>query len=61
MGELVLFVQTEDGVDLTAEAAARIRTELKSRLSPRHIPDEIVAVSRIPLGRTGKKLEVPVK
>lgn len=61
MGELVLFVQTEDGADLTAAAVARIRTELKSRLSPRHIPDEIVAVSRIPLGRTGKKLEVPVK
>ncbi|MGO2153776.1 MAG: acetoacetate--CoA ligase, partial [Brevibacterium aurantiacum] len=39
----------------------RIRTELKSRLSPRHTPDEVVPVTRIPLGRTGKKLEVPVK
>ena len=61
MGELVLFVRMEDGVDLTAETCARIRRDLKTRLSPRHIPDEIVAVGRIPLGRTGKKLEVPVK
>ena len=61
MGELVLFVQTEDGVSFTDALSARIRTELKSRLSPRHAPDEVVPVTRIPLGRTGKKLEVPVK
>ncbi|MFC9441932.1 acetoacetate--CoA ligase, partial [Brevibacterium sp. NPDC056947] len=30
-------------------------------LSARHIRDDIVGVSLIPLGRTGKKLEVPVK
>ena len=30
-------------------------------LSPRHVPDAIVAVPAIPRTLTGKKLEVPVK
>ena len=30
-------------------------------LSPRHLPDEIVAVPAVPHNRTGKKLELPVK
>ena len=61
MGELVLFVQLEDDVPFSAELSTRISRELKTRLSPRHTPDEVVPVTRIPLGRTGKKLEVPVK
>ncbi|GAA1640874.1 acetoacetate--CoA ligase [Brevibacterium sanguinis] len=61
MGELVLFVQFDDGGPVSPETAASLRAALKTRLSPRHIPDDIVGVSRIPLGRTGKKLEVPVK
>jgi acetoacetyl-CoA synthetase len=61
MGELIVFVQTADHVDYSEELGGRIRQVLKSRLSPRHTPDAIVPVRRIPLGRTGKKLEVPVK
>ena len=61
MGELVLFVQLEDDVPFSAELSTRISRELKTRLSPSHTPDEVVPVTRIPLGRTGKKLEVPVK
>src|SRR5699024_1652272 len=61
MGELIVFVRTEDGVAFTDDLGQRIRSSHKSRLSPRHAPDEIVPVDRIPLGRTGKKLEVPVK
>jgi acetoacetyl-CoA synthetase len=29
--------------------------------SPRHVPDELIAVPGIPHTRTGKKLELPVK
>ena len=61
MGELVVFVQTESDVSFTDDLSARVSHELKTRLSPRHIPDEIVPVAKVPLGRTGKKLEVPVK
>ena len=57
----MVFVQTESDVSFTDDLSARVSHELKTRLSPRHIPDEIVPVAKVPLGRTGKKLEVPVK
>jgi acetoacetyl-CoA synthetase len=34
---------------------------LRRELSPRHVPDEIHAVSEIPRTLNGKKLEVPIK
>ena len=55
--ELVLFVVA----DLDDELRARIRATLRSQLSPRHVPDTIVAVPAIPRTLTGKKLEAPVK
>ena len=59
-GQLVLFVQLEDGVTLD-DVRARAAAELRSALSPRHVPDEVVAVPGIPRNLTGKKLELPVK
>jgi acetoacetyl-CoA synthetase len=61
MGELLLFVQLTPGVELDDELAARIRTALRTELSPRHVPDRIVAVPAVPRTLSGKKLEVPVK
>lgn len=58
---LYLFVVTANRVDLTAELRARIAASIAAQASPRHVPDEIVAVPAIPHTRTGKKLEVPVK
>ncbi|ROO86132.1 acetoacetyl-CoA synthetase [Actinocorallia herbida] len=59
-GELVLFVQT-DGTDLDDALRARLKTALRTELSPRHVPDRIERVTAIPRSRTGKKLEVPAK
>lgn len=56
-----LFVVPADGVDLDEELRARIRTAIREGASPRHVPDEVLAVSGIPHTRTGKKLEVPLK
>lgn len=57
---LLLFVVTVDGeLDQLREDA--IKRELRTRLSPRHVPDSIVAVPGVPRTLTGKKLEVPVK
>jgi acetoacetyl-CoA synthetase len=39
----------------------RLSQALREQLSPRHVPDRIVAVPAIPRTLTGKKLEVPVK
>jgi acetoacetyl-CoA synthetase len=61
VGRLMLFVQTRGGAALDERLAQRIRSELKTRLSPRHIPDQILAVAAIPRTLSGKKLEIPVK
>lgn len=60
-GQLVLFVALVDGIDLDDTLRATIGRELRSALSPRHTPDEIVQVPVIPTNRTGKKLELPAK
>jgi acetoacetyl-CoA synthetase len=58
---LLLFVAPRDGVELTDALRARIRDEIRTSLSPRHVPDEILAVPGVPRTLSGKKLEVPVK
>ncbi len=61
MGELLLFVVPSPGATVDDEVLGRVRTALRSELSPRHVPDDIIAVSAIPRTLTGKKLEAPVK
>ncbi|MEX2456308.1 MAG: AMP-binding protein, partial [Balneolaceae bacterium] len=39
----------------------RIKKELRTNCSPRHVPDEIIQVDDIPYTLSGKKMEVPVK
>jgi acetoacetyl-CoA synthetase len=56
-----LFVTMWSGSDLDDLLRERIGKELRSALSPRHVPDAVVAVPSIPRNRTGKKLELPVK
>jgi acetoacetyl-CoA synthetase len=56
-----LFVALADGVELDDELKRKINTTLRSQFSPRHVPDEIVAVPAIPRTLSDKKMEVPVK
>ncbi|MDG4665346.1 acetoacetate--CoA ligase [Mycobacterium sp. 236(2023)] len=56
-----LFVVPADGVDLTEEVREKINQVIRVDVSPRHVPDEIIAAPGIPHTRTGKKLEVPIK
>jgi acetoacetyl-CoA synthetase len=56
-----LFVVMKDGVELTDEVRKRINTTIKNDYSPRHVPDEIIAVPDIPYTISGKKTETPVK
>ena len=60
-GKIVLFLALEAGTGLDDALRRRIREELSSQLSPRHVPDEIRVVPRVPRTLSGKKLEVPVK
>ncbi|GAB1645168.1 acetoacetate--CoA ligase [Krasilnikovia sp. MM14-A1259] len=60
-GELLLFVVLADGLEMDDALRGRIRGELRSSLSPRHVPDEIHQVRAVPRTLSAKKLEVPVK
>ncbi|HEV8551415.1 MAG TPA: acetoacetate--CoA ligase, partial [Polyangiaceae bacterium] len=61
IGKLWLFVVTQPGVTLDHDLEKRVKTAVREQLSPRHVPDKIVAVRAIPRTLNGKKLEVPVK
>ncbi|HTJ37248.1 MAG TPA: acetoacetate--CoA ligase [Dactylosporangium sp.] len=60
-GELLLFVVLREGVALDDAMRARIARELRTALSPRHVPDQVFQVDAVPRTLSGKKLEVPVK
>jgi acetoacetyl-CoA synthetase len=56
-----LFVQLTPGEELTDELVGRLRAAIREQASPRHVPDEVIAVPGVPHTRTGKRLEVPLK
>jgi acetoacetyl-CoA synthetase len=58
---LILFVVLDGDRRLDDELRAAIVGELRQKLSPRHVPDEVYAVPVVPRTHSGKKLEVPVK
>jgi acetoacetyl-CoA synthetase len=58
-GRLLLFVVTTTPLD--DDLRSRIAGAIRTQLSPRHVPDEIVAVGAVPRTLNGKKLEVPVR
>ncbi len=60
-GEMVLFVALSQGKGLTDELKLKIKSKIRSDLSPRYVPDSIVQVPSVPKTLNGKKLEVPVK
>ncbi len=55
-----LFVVLSEGQSLQ-EIESNIVQTLKTKCSPRHIPDRIIEVPEIPYTLSGKKMEVPVK
>ncbi|BFV60459.1 acetoacetate--CoA ligase [Kitasatospora sp. CMC57] len=56
-----LFVVLAPGATLDEDLTGRIRSSLRTELSPRHVPDEVIAVNGLPHTLTGKRIEVPVK
>jgi acetoacetyl-CoA synthetase len=59
--QLILFVALRPGSTLDEALQDRIRAALRTSLSPRHVPDRIVAVPGVPRTLSNKKLEVPIK
>ena len=56
-----LFVTLTPGAVLDGDLKARINDAIRTIVSPRHVPDEIILAPGVPHTRTGKKLEIPVK
>jgi acetoacetyl-CoA synthetase len=55
------FVVLREGLQLDGELSEAIRTAIRSALSPRYVPDEVIQVPAIPRTLSGKKMELPVK
>jgi acetoacetyl-CoA synthetase len=56
-----LFVDLAGDTEIDDELRARIAAAIRTGASPRHVPDDIVAVPGIPRTMTGKRLEIPIK
>jgi acetoacetyl-CoA synthetase len=56
-----LFVKLHEAIQLDEHLEATIVARLRRAYTPRHVPDRIIAVPDIPVTRTGKKMEVPVR
>jgi acetoacetyl-CoA synthetase len=60
-GELCLFLVLKEGAELDESLLTKVRHNISSRLSPRHVPDVVQVVGDLPKTLTGKRLEVPVR
>ena len=60
-GWMPLFVVLREGEELDDELIKRIAAKVRSDCSPRHVPNEVFAITEVPRTLSGKVLEVPVK
>ncbi len=56
-----LFVVLAPGVTLDDTLRARINDRIKSALSARYVPNEIIEIAEVPRTLSGKKCELPIK
>lgn len=58
---LILFVVPAEGVSVDAAMETAVATAIRTSLSPRFVPDVLIAAPGIPRTLSGKKQELPVK
>ena len=58
---MALFVVTRHEDQYNNALVTRIREAIRTQLSARHVPDEVLQIAEVPRTISGKKLEVPVK
>jgi acetoacetyl-CoA synthetase len=56
-----LFVVLREGVALDEALKIKIKHAIRTELSARQVPDDVIAVVEVPRTLNGKKMEVPVK
>jgi acetoacetyl-CoA synthetase len=57
---VVLFVVLREGLPLTRDLVTKIKRQIRSNTTPRHVPAVVLAVPAIPRTLSGKKVEVAV-
>jgi acetoacetyl-CoA synthetase len=60
-GEMILFVAPAPGKKVDDGLISKITAKIRSDLSPRYVPDQVLGVPSVPKTLNGKKLEVPIK
>ena len=58
---VILFVCLRDGLVLTEALIQKIKNQLRSNASPRHVPAKIIQVDDIPKTKSGKIVEKAVR
>jgi acetoacetyl-CoA synthetase len=58
---MALFVVLREGEQVPADLKRRLLDAIRTRLSARHVPDDVFAIPEVPRTISGKKLEVPIK
>ncbi|MBW1878507.1 MAG: acetoacetate--CoA ligase [Deltaproteobacteria bacterium] len=57
---IVLFVVLREGIVLDEDLMGRIRTRIRTRTTPRHVPAKVLEAPDIPHTISGKKVEIAV-
>ena len=60
-GRMYLFVVLDESASLSEPLIRNVKQRIRDQCSPRHVPDEIRAVTEVPRTLSGKLLEIPVK
>ena len=58
---VVLFVVLREGLKLDQDLTDRIKTEIRDRCTPRHVPAKVIQVADIPRTKSGKITELAVR
>jgi acetoacetyl-CoA synthetase len=58
---VVLFVRLREGIALTDQLTDKIKKQIRSNTTPRHVPAKIIQVNDIPRTKSGKIVELAVR
>jgi acetoacetyl-CoA synthetase len=58
---VILFVKLKEGVTLDGDLIARIKQQIRSNTTPRHVPAKIIQIPDIPRTKSGKIAEIAVR
>ena len=58
---VILFVVLQEGITLDDDLEKRLKTQIRTGASPRHVPAKVIAVKDIPRTKSGKITELAVR